>query len=47
MNNEILYEYDEYIIEDFEVDPSVTNYTMVIKPFNNLLPNSLDCATRK
>lgn len=47
MSNVILYEISEDITEDFEFDPTLSNYTMVIKPFNNLLPNSLDCASRK
>ncbi|CAD8145490.1 unnamed protein product [Paramecium pentaurelia] len=47
IENNMLYEYDEYIIEDFDVDPNLNNYILVTNPFNNLLPNSLDCANRK
>ncbi|CAD8075924.1 unnamed protein product [Paramecium sonneborni] len=45
--NEMLYEYDETITEDFEVDPNLNNFILVTNPFNNLLPNSADCAFRK
>ncbi|CAK68973.1 unnamed protein product (macronuclear) [Paramecium tetraurelia] len=47
MDNTMIYEYDEYITEDFEVDPNLSNNIAVTNPFNNLLPNSLDCAARK
>ncbi|CAD8166475.1 unnamed protein product [Paramecium octaurelia] len=47
MSNEMLYEYEEEITENFEIDPTLGNYIMVTNPFNNLLPNSPDCANRK
>ena len=47
MSNDMLYEYDEEVTEDFEVDPTLNNYIIVTNPINNLLPNSLDCAARK
>ncbi|CAD8060673.1 unnamed protein product [Paramecium primaurelia] len=47
ISNDLLYEYDEQIIENFEIDPNLSNYIMVTNPVNNLLPNSPDCANRK